>query len=122
MFRGFAGRHHASEGRGEAAADMVRCWIVDEIWSGSGGQAAGSPSAFRLRPDLVALGKAGSASLPLSALRVRSDFLASLPPGDPYQNVQVKSSGCRRREATLRTLQDERLVDRAAVRQIEARG
>jgi acetylornithine/succinyldiaminopimelate/putrescine aminotransferase len=89
--------------------------IVDEIWSGLG--RSGRWFAFEhadLRPDLVALGKGLSASLPLSAAVGRGDLLRCWPPGSHTSTFQGNPLACAAAEATLRTLRDERLVDRAA--------
>lgn len=89
--------------------------IVDEIWSGLG--RSGRWFAFEhadLRPDLVALGKGLSASLPLSAAVGRGDLLRRWPPGSHTSTFQGNPLACAAAEATLRTLQSERLIDRAA--------
>lgn len=89
--------------------------IVDEIWSGLG--RSGRWFAFEhadLRPDLVALGKGLSASLPLSAAVGRSDLLRRWPPGSHTSTFQGNPLACAAAEATLRTLRDERLVERGA--------
>jgi acetylornithine/succinyldiaminopimelate/putrescine aminotransferase len=89
--------------------------IVDEIWSGLG--RSGRWFAFEhadLRPDLVALGKGLSASLPLSAAVGRGDLLRRWPPGSHTSTFQGNPLACAAAEATLRTLRDERLVERGA--------
>lgn len=103
------------KGAGEAAARHGALLIVDEIWSGLG--RSGRWFAFQhsdLRPDLVALGKGLSASLPLSAVAGRSDLLRRWPPGTHTSTFQGNPLAAAAAEATLRTLQDERLVYRAA--------
>lgn len=102
-------------GAAERAARHGALLILDEIWSGFG--RAGRWFAFQhadLRPDLVALGKGLSASLPLSAVAGRSDLLRRWPPGTHTSTFQGNPLAAAAAEATLRTLQEERLIDRAA--------
>jgi 4-aminobutyrate aminotransferase-like enzyme len=89
--------------------------IVDEIWSGLG--RSGRMFAFDhagLAPDLVALGKGLSASLPLSAVAGRSDILRTWAPGSHTSTFMGNPLACAAAAATLRTLREERLADRAA--------
>lgn len=102
-------------GVAERAARRGALVILDEIWSGLG--RAGRWFAFQhadLRPDLVALGKGLSASLPLAAVAGRGDLLRRWPPGSHTSTFQGNPLAAAAAAATLLTLQEERLVDRAA--------
>lgn len=102
-------------GVGRLAREHGALLILDEIWSGLG--RAGRWFAFQhatLEPDLVALGKGLSASLPLSAVAGRADLLRRWPPGSHTSTFQGNPLAAAAADATLRTLQDEGLVERAA--------
>lgn len=88
--------------------------ILDEIWSGLG--RSGRWFAFELaglEPDMVALGKGLSASLPLSAVAGRADVLKSWAPGTHTSTFQGNPLACAAAVATLRTLDAEDLIKRA---------
>lgn len=88
--------------------------IVDEIWSGLG--RAGRWFSFQhanIAPDLVALGKGLSASLPLSAVAGRADLLRKWPAGMHTSTFQGNPLATAAAVATLRTIRDEGLVERA---------
>ncbi len=89
--------------------------IADEIWSGLG--RAGRWFSFQhagMEPDLVVLGKALSASLPLSAVAGRAALLRQWPAGSHTSTFQGNPLATAAAVATLRTIQDEGLVERAA--------
>lgn len=102
------------KGVADRAARNGALLILDEIWSGLG--RSGRWFAFQhadLRPDLVALGKGLSASLPLSAVAGRADLLRRWPAGTHTSTFQGNPLAAAAAEATLRTIGDEQLVERA---------
>lgn len=87
--------------------------IADEIWTGFG--RAGSWFAFDqsgLTPDLVALGKGLSASLPLSAVAGREEILAGWAPGSHTSTFQGNPLAAAAASATLQTLKTDDLIAR----------
>lgn len=102
------------KGVAERATRHGALLILDEIWSGLG--RSGRWFAFQhadLRPDLVALGKGLSASLPLSAVAGRAELLRRWPAGSHTSTFQGNPLAVAAAVATLRTIEDEQLVDRA---------
>lgn len=88
--------------------------ILDEIWSGLG--RSGRWFAFDhagLAPDLVALGKGLSASLPLSAVVGRAELLQTWAPGTHTSTFQGNPAACAAAVATLETLERDDLIRRA---------
>ena len=89
--------------------------IADEIWSGFG--RCGRWFSFEhsgIEPDLAVLGKALSGGLPLSAVAGSSDILKAWPPGMHTSTFQGNPLACAMAVATIDTIQDEGLLDRAA--------
>ncbi len=98
--------------------DLARSYsallIADEIWSGFG--RAGRWFSFQhadLAPDLVTMGKGLSASLPLSAVAGREAILSGWKPGSHTSTFQGNPLAAAAATATLRTLTQENLIDRA---------
>lgn len=88
--------------------------VLDEIWSGLG--RSGRMFAFEhagIEPDLVALGKGLSASLPLSAVAGRGSILKGWAPGAHTSTFMGNPLACAAAAATLRTLREEDLPERA---------
>ena len=89
--------------------------IADEIWSGFG--RCGSWFAYEhsgIEPDLVVLGKALSGGLPLSAVAGPSHILKSWPPGMHTSTFQGNPLSCAMAVATIDTIRNDGLLDRAA--------
>jgi 4-aminobutyrate aminotransferase-like enzyme len=89
--------------------------VLDEIWNGFG--RAGRWFGFEragLSPDLVVMGKALSASLPLSAVAGRPEVLKAWPPGMHTSTFQGNPLACACAVATIDTIARERLVDHVA--------
>lgn len=87
----------------------------DEIWTGFG--RTGAWFAFQhagVAPDVVVMGKALSGGLPLSAVAASEAFLGRWPPGMHTSTFQGNPLACAMAVATIATLRDERLVERAA--------
>lgn len=98
-----------------AARERGALLIIDEIWSGLG--RSGGWFAFDgadLSPDLVALGKGLSASLPLSAVAGRHEILKAWSPGAHTSTFMGNPLACAAAVATLDTLRKDNLPDRAA--------
>lgn len=88
--------------------------IADEIWNGFG--RCGEWFAFQkaeLEPDLVAMGKGLSASLPLSAVAGREEILTSWGPGSHTSTFQGNPLSVAAAKSTIETLVKENLVTRA---------
>lgn len=116
--QGIAGVRGPSRVFLRGVADLARehgaLLILDEIWSGLG--RSGRWFAFELAdlaPDLVALGKGLSASLPLSAVAGRTELLQSWAPGAHTSTFQGNPAACAAAVATLETLASEDLIQRA---------
>lgn len=116
--QGVAGVRGPSRAFLRGVADLARqhgaLLVLDEIWSGLG--RSGRWFAFELAdlaPDLVALGKGLSASLPLSAVAGRAEVLQSWAPGTHTSTFQGNPAACAAAVATLETLTREDLIRRA---------
>ena len=88
--------------------------VADEIWSGFG--RCGEWFSFQrsgIEPDLVVMGKALSAGLPLSAVAGPSDILKAWPPGMHTSTFQGNPLSCAMAVATIDTIRTEGLLNRA---------
>ncbi|MEM0907197.1 MAG: aspartate aminotransferase family protein, partial [Pseudomonadota bacterium] len=104
------------QGVAQAAHDCGALVIADEIWSGlgrSGRWFAFEHAGLAFKPDIIVLGKGLSASLPLSAVAASNDVLGRWPPGLHTSTFQGNPLACAAAVATLSTLRDECLPDRA---------
>ena len=86
--------------------------VCDEIWSGFG--RAGSWFSFErsgIAPDIVAMGKAISGGLPLSATAASPSVLKSWKPGMHTSTFQGNPLACAAADATIRTIDEENLLN-----------
>ncbi len=101
------------QGIQQAAFHAGALLILDEIWNGFG--RTGDWFAFqrsRMQPDLIVMGKALSASLPLSAVAGPSAILKAWPPGMHTSTFQGNPIACAAAAATIATIRGEHLLDR----------
>jgi len=87
--------------------------IVDEIWNGFG--RTGQWFAFErddVVPDLVAFGKAASASLPLSGVAGSVDLLGQWPPGSHTSTFQGNPLSCAVAAENIRQAKKLNLIER----------
>ena len=85
--------------------------ICDEIWCGFG--RSGRWFSFEhagIVPDIVAMGKALSGGLPLSAVAAGPDILKAWPPGMHTSTFQGNPVSCSMACATIRTIRDRGLL------------
>ena len=102
-------------GLGALCRDRGVLFIVDEIWSGFG--RCGRWFSFqdaRIEPDLVVMGKGLSGGLPLSAVAGSPEILKAWPPGMHTSTFQGNPLSCAMAVATIRTIRDEKLLERVA--------
>ncbi|MDE0114293.1 MAG: aspartate aminotransferase family protein [Albidovulum sp.] len=86
--------------------------VCDEIWSGFG--RAGKWFSFErsgIIPDIIAMGKAVSGGLPLSATAASSKVLKSWGPGMHTSTFQGNPLSCATADATVRAIGEGRLLD-----------
>lgn len=89
--------------------------ICDEIWCGFG--RSGSWFSFDhtgIVPDIVAMGKALSGGLPLSAVAAGPDILKAWPPGMHTSTFQGNPVACGMACATIQTIRDNDLLGHVA--------
>ena len=85
--------------------------VCDEIWSGFG--RAGEWFSFErsgILPDIVAMGKAVSGGLPLSAAAAGPGILKSWPPGMHTSTFQGNPLSCAAADATIRAISAGKLL------------
>lgn len=86
--------------------------VIDEIWNGFG--RCGDWFAFQragLQPDMIVLGKALSAGLPLSAVAGREQLLKRWPPGMHTSTFQGNPISCAMATASLQLIKNRQLID-----------
>jgi predicted acetylornithine/succinylornithine family transaminase len=66
-------------------------------------------------PDIVTLGKGLGGGFPLAAFMATEDVMASIQPGDHGGTYAGNPLACRAGAAVLRVIEEQRLVERAAV-------
>lgn len=95
----------------DAARKFKVMLICDEIWCGFG--RSGRWFSFEhtgIVPDIVAMGKALSGGLPLSAVAAGPDILKAWPPGMHTSTFQGNPVSCNMACATIRTIRDRDLL------------
>jgi 4-aminobutyrate aminotransferase len=89
-------------------------FIVDEVQAGFGRTGEWfSIDHFGIEPDAVICGKAVSSGIPLSAIVARSEILSKWEPPAHTFSSGANLIGCAAALATIRIIEDERLVERA---------
>lgn len=91
--------------------------IVDEVQTGLG--RTGKMFAYQhygIEPDIVALAKGLGGGFPMGAILAREGVAATFGPGDHASTFGGNPLACAAAVATLRMIQEQRLVQRAAER------
>ena len=103
------------KGLHEYAREIGALWIDDEVQAGIGRTGAWwAVDHYGLEPDLVTTAKALSSGFPVSAVVGRAEIMDAIEPGMLGSTFGGNPTACAAALATLRVIEEEGLLERAA--------